>query len=110
MTASENIEQQIAGLQELVERKELALKLEKNRDFKKLILDGFCETECARFARNSGDPSLSQEDRADSLAMAQAAGHLRRYLSLCVTQGFRAEHEIHQAKEALAELRAEGNE
>lgn len=109
MNASENIEQQIAELQELVERKDLALKLEKNRDFKKLILDGFCETECARFARNSGDPSISPENRADSLAMAQAAGHLRRYLSLCVMQGFRAEDEIRQAKEALEELRLEGN-
>lgn len=108
MTETEHIQQQIADLQELVERKDLALKLEKSREFKKLILEIFCEKECARFVRNSGDPSISPENRADALAMAQASGHLRRFLSLCVMQGYRAEHEIAQAKQALEELRAEG--
>ena len=109
MSEIETIQQQIDELQELVERKDLALKLEKNREFKKLILEIFCEKECARFARNSGDPAISPENRADSLALAQAAGHLRRFLSLCVTQGYRAEHEIVQGKAALEELRHEGN-
>ena len=41
MSEIETIQQQIDELQELVERKDLALKLEKNREFKKLILEIF---------------------------------------------------------------------
>ena len=102
------IEAQIADLKELVQRKDLALRLEKVPEFKELILDGFCEKDCARFARNSGDPSIEPENRADSLAMAQAAGHLRRWLSMTVRQGLMAEQEIAEGQEALAELRAAG--
>jgi len=105
-----NLEVQITELQEAVEKKDLAFKLEKNPEFKKLILDGFCEKECARFARNSGDPSIPKEMREDSLAMAQAAGHLRRWLSVTVRMGLRAEEEIRQAREAITEMHQEGQE
>lgn len=108
MSETENIQAHIADLKEVVERRDLALKLEKNPDFVKLILDGFCEKECARFARNSGDPAIPKDQREDSLAMAQAAGHLRRYLSFCVRIGNQAENEIKQAEETLDELRSEG--
>lgn len=104
----ESIEAQIVDLKIRVEHKDLALELENNRAFRKLILDGFCETECARFARNSGDPALSKEEREMSLAMAQAAGHLRRWLSMTVKLGFQSENTIRDGEEQLQELRAEG--
>lgn len=110
MSQIENIQAQIEDLKEVQKRRDLALRLEKNADFKELILDGFCEKECARFARNSGDPGISPENRADSLAMAQAAGHLRRYLSVIVRMGNQAESEIKQAEETIDEIRREGTE
>ncbi len=57
------LEAQIVDLKERVVKKNLALELENNRVFKEFILDGFCETECARFARNSGDPMFTKEQR-----------------------------------------------
>jgi hypothetical protein len=103
-----NIEAHIADMQSLVDRKDLAMRLEQNRDFKKLILEGFIEVECARFARQSGNPALSAENRADALALAQSAGHLQRYLSMVVQMGFEAEKQIKQGKEAIDEMRQEG--
>jgi hypothetical protein len=110
MSEIANIEAQITDLQELVEKKDLALKLENNREFKKLILDGFCEADCARFARNSGDPAIPKDQREDSLFMAQAAGHLRRWLSITVRMGLRAEDEIQQHQATIEEIRVEGKE
>ena len=108
MSTIADIERQITELKELSERKDLALSLEKNSDFVKLILDGFCERECARFARNSSDPALTKEQREDSLAMAQAAGHLRRWLSVTVRMGMHADNEISEARRTIEEMRQEG--
>ena len=36
------LEQQLSDAKLLVERRQMAMRLEKNRDFKKLILDEFC--------------------------------------------------------------------
>lgn len=90
-----------------VERRALALKLSSNRDFKKLILDEFCVNECARYAQLSGDPRASAEERADSLALSQSAGHLRRWLSVTVQLGDIAVREIEDIDDALDEIRAE---
>ena len=36
-------------------------RLQENPDFQKLIVEDFCEKECAGYAKASGDPSLSKE-------------------------------------------------
>lgn len=107
MTTVTDLEQQAKDHREVIERRDLALKLEKNREFKKLILDDFCTTECARFAQLSADPSIPAENRADALALAQAAGHLRRFLSLTVRMGNQAERELAEVNEALEQARRE---
>ena len=101
------LENQLAGAKELTERRERALRLSNNADFKKLILDEFCVQECARYAQASADPALKENERADALAMAQAAGHLRRFLSVTVQMGNQAESQMVDLEEALAEARAE---
>lgn len=107
MSTVDQLEAQIEQLQELAARRDLALKLEKNREFKKLILDDFCVQECARYAHASADPNLTSEQRADALALAQASGHLRRFLSVVVQMGNQAESEIEQVREAIEEARRE---
>jgi len=101
------IEKHIEKLRETAARKELALKLEKNRDFRKLILEEFCTNECANYAQLSADPNMSAESRADCLGLAQAAGHLRRWLSVCIQMGTRAEDDIKRAETELEEARRE---
>lgn len=104
MSQIAEMEQYIEEQQELVKRRDLALKLNENRDFRKLILEQFCVQECAKYAQESADPSLRPESRADALALAQAPGHLRRWLSVCVQMGNRAEHEIDDTRKAIEEL------
>lgn len=104
---SAKIEQHIEHLKEAVQLRDLVLKLEQNTTFKKLILEKFCVTECARYAQLSADPALKEGERADALALAQAAGHLRRFLAVSVRMGDRAEDDIKQAEEQLAEIRSD---
>lgn len=101
------LEGQLATTKELIERRNLALRLSNNRDFRKLILDDFCLKEAARLVAESADPALNERERADALAMAQAGGHLRRFLSATFQMGAVAERDISEIEEALAEARAE---
>lgn len=67
------------------------IKLQKNKDFQKIIEQGFMLEDCARYARNSGLVTLSKEEREDSLLKAQAAGHLKEYLHAKLMMGNNAE-------------------
>lgn len=107
MNTVQELEKQLEENKKLIAQRQAAQRLSQNADFKKLILEGFCEKECARYARESGDPAIDAEGRADALAMAQAAGHLLRYLSLQIQMGAHAERTIQEVEEELAEARAE---
>ncbi|MFA7188456.1 MAG: hypothetical protein WC117_00040 [Sphaerochaetaceae bacterium] len=88
-----------------------ALKLFDNRLFKKVILENFCVTEAARYVQASADPALDAAQRADALNLAQASGHLKRYLSVLVQMGNAAATNLRDSEQALDEMRAEeGNE
>lgn len=104
------LEKQREQATEDLARRDLALKLYNNPEFKKLILDEFCTKECARYAQASADPALDDRARADSLALAQAAGHLRRFLSVIVTMGNAAERQIPDLDMAIQEARQEEGE
>lgn len=105
------LENQLSNTKDLVARRDAALRLHDNRDFKLLLVDGFMRDEAARYVQASGDPAISAEDRADSLALAQASGHLKRFLSVAVVMGNQAARDVVAIQEALDEERAnEGNE
>jgi TolA-binding protein len=106
----DQLERQLSDTKQVVERMNMAQKLFTNREFKKLILEEFCVQESARYAHTSADPSLSPENRADALALAQAAGHLKRWLSVQCRMGEVAARDIEQIDAALVELRTEAGE
>ena len=54
-----DLEQQLANAKMLVERRDRALRLSSNPDFRAIILDEFCTTEAARYVQASADPALS---------------------------------------------------
>lgn len=99
------LEKQLEDGKEFIARRDLALKLYNNREFKKLILEEFCTNECARYAQLSADPALGAVERADSMALAQAAGHLRRFLSVVVQMGNNAERTREEIEQAILEAR-----
>lgn len=101
------LEAQLAEAKENMERRAIALKLYNNPDFKKLILDEFCTKDCARYAQQSADPALNDRQRADALALAQAAGHLRRFLSVTVSLGNQGEQLRESLEQAIVEARQE---
>lgn len=104
------LEKQLDDAKEFIARRDLAVKLYKNPEFKKLIIDEFCGSECARYAQTSADPALSDRERADALAIAQAAGHLRRYLSVIVTMGNQSEQMLDRLEAEIEVARQEENE
>lgn len=101
------LERQLTEAQDIVKLRDIALKLYSNAEFKSLILDRFCVQECARYAQSSADPALTSEQRADALNMAQAAGHLRRFLSITVQMGNHAERQVPDLHDAIEEARQE---
>lgn len=105
-----SLEKQQSDAKCLVSRRQMALRLAENPDFKQLILKEFMVEEAARYVHTSCDPAVGAENRADALAIAQASGHLKRYLSIVVQMGAHAEREMRQLDEAIEEMRAEGGE
>lgn len=93
--------------EELVELRDMALRLSENRDFRKLFIEGFFRDEAARMVQLSEDPILTREQQHDALRMAQATGHAKRYLSMLVVRGNSAAKDIIDLDEQLEELRRE---
>lgn len=110
MTEVEQLEEQKDSFKEAIELRDCALRLHENADFKKLILNKFMLEECARYVQVSADPALKPENRADALAIAQAAGHLKRYLSIVVQMGNHAENSMVRLDEAIDDVRNEGGD
>lgn len=110
MSQLEALEHQRDEAKAAIDRRAMALRLANNSDFKKLILDEFCVQECARYGQASGDPALTAEQRADALAMAQASGHLRRWLQIINRIGNQAEGQMESLDEAITEARQEGGD
>lgn len=101
-----SLEQGIKDAEELVAKRDMAMKLAQNHEFRKLFMDDYFVTEAARLVQLSADPSLSPEQRADALAMAQATGHAKRYLSMTIRMGSHAEEELPEMRDTLEELRS----
>lgn len=110
MSEVANLEKQLSDAKDLVERRDIALRLHRNPDYKKIILDGFCLQDCARYVHESQDPNLTKEQQEDALRIAQASGHFRRYMSVIIQLGNQAEGQIPSIEEALHELRSEQGE
>ncbi len=104
------LEQQLEESKKALERRAMALKLYNIPEFKKIIIDEFCGTECARYAQSSADPALDDRQRADALAIAQASGHLRRFLSVLISMGNQAERLMPDLEAAILEARQEEND
>jgi hypothetical protein len=98
------LERQIEANKAQVRRGELVMKLSNISEFKELIMEEFMTAEVIRNVGLSADPALPKEQRADALAMAQAGGHLKRYLSAQVQMGRVAEREIPDLEANIQEL------
>lgn len=103
----QQLESQREGMKQAIEMRQAVQRLTQNADFRKVINEHFMEKECARYVHASADPALSERNQKDALSVAQAAGHLKRYLSVLIQMGNAAENELDSVDTALDEARAE---
>ena len=80
MTDKEKFEKQIA-------LKEALIRLEDNKDFQLLIIEGYLQDEALRTLQLSVSSSLNQEQRDNSLSLAQSTAHLQNYFRTVAIQG-----------------------
>lgn len=107
MTTIAEMKQHRTALIEMAELGDMALRLFSNPDFNKLIMQEFCVKEAARYVQSSCDPALGANERADSLALAQASGHLKRWLSVTTQMANRARADIVNVDEQLEYMRSD---
>lgn len=110
MSEVSRLESQREAAKTLVEHRDLILKLTNNREFKKIIREEFMVQECARYAQNSNNPALGAAEQADCLAIAQAAGALKRWLNVKIQMGDKAANDIAELDEAIREAREESDQ
>ena len=101
------LENQLAGAKDQIELAKSIARLTANKDFRKVIVDIFSTKECARYVQESADPALTPAQRADALAMAQAAGHLRRWLSIQLQLAETSQAQLDELGDMIADARAE---
>jgi hypothetical protein len=100
------VEMSIAEAKKLVDRRDAVKRLSKNRDFRKIIDDGYFKDEAARLTSITADPNL-KEQREDIFVALQGISTFKQYLQTIITMGNMAEAEIMDNEEILDELRGE---
>lgn len=99
----DKLNQEKAALQKMVDTAKSIRRLSTNRDFKKLIEEGYFITAASDYAFAAGDLTNPKEDRETTAEMSRAPGHLKRWLSIQLRQADQAENRISQINEEIAE-------
>lgn len=107
MSTIEQLERNKEDNKKLIDQSNLARKLIGDSKFRKLILEEYMIHEASRLIGSSADPNLSDVQRADMVAMAQAPGHLKRWLNVIGRMGDQALRDNAEIDLQLDELRAE---
>ena len=102
----ETVELTIAEGKRLMERRAAAQRLAKNKDFQKLVLEGYFVDEAARLALLYSDPNMAQH-REHIEKDLYGVGGFKRYMSTIIQMGNIAENEMSDHEQTLEELRAE---
>lgn len=105
MSDIQQIEVTIEQLKKVADRRKQLLKLESNREFRKIVLDGYFTEEAARLAGISADPAFEKE-REQIMTEIRAISCLRQFFRNIDRIGAMAEAELEENQEALEELRA----
>jgi hypothetical protein len=110
MSAQEQIKQVEDTIEEARKQVDLARrirKLERNPDFKKVILDGYFVDEASRLVLLNNDPSVPEAYRETIRRDMDGFSALKRYLMSNTQLGDSAERAIGEHEDTLEELRIE---
>lgn len=97
----QELEQGLETAKKNLALRDALLKLQGNKDFKKLVTECYLVTAAADFARQAGDPAMGERQRADALAMAQAPGHFKRFMHVVFAQGVQADADVPELERAI---------
>lgn len=104
----QSVEVSIEHAKEAVEKSKSITRLVKNRDFKKIILDGYFEQEAIRLVMLKADGNFqTSEAQADIIKQMDGIGSLRSYLHTVTQLGAMSARALEEDEETLADLRAE---
>lgn len=104
----ENIEISIEQAKKAIDSMNSLLKLTKNKDFKKVINEGYFEKEASRLVLLKADPSMqSPEDQRLIENSIIAIGFLRQYFSAVIQMGRMAERTLASDESTREELLSE---
>lgn len=101
------VEIDIEDAKKAVDLRKSLKRLESNRDFKKLILEGYLNVEAARMARLLGSGLLQPEVRDHLQRAILGPGCVQEYLRNIDLEGATAERSIEESNETLDYLRAQ---
>lgn len=104
----EEIEISIEQAKSTISTMESLLKLTKNRDFKKVVLEGYFEKEASRLVLLKADPSLQKdEDQNQIMNQINAIGYVRQYFNTIMQLGRMAERSLEADENTREELLGE---
>ena len=107
--AIQEIELSIKEAQKMVDLGAAVQRLATNRDFKKVILEGFFEDEAIRLVHLKADPNMQSSDSQKAiLTQMDAIGALRQYLETLAQLAGMAQKSIEADEQTRDELLAEG--
>ena len=106
-TDVQKTEQEIASMEQRIKIGQAIERLNSNSDFQLVIVKGFLQDDCLRYLDLSGDSTVSEKARLDTLNIAQAGGHFKRYIEAQMTKARDAANRINDQKNFLDQLRAE---
>ena len=103
----QHVELSLEEAKKIVDLGEAISRLEQNRDFQKVILDGYFGAESKRLAFLTADVTLPPENQQAVWAGIRSIGELRAYLLSRKSMAEVARKEIGDHQETLEELRGE---
>jgi hypothetical protein len=102
------IEANIREAKKFVEQGEALERLRTNRDFKKVITEGYFEREAIRLVHLKADPNMQSPDSQKAIvAQIDAIGSLSQYFTAVFQQANMARKAITSSEEMIEEIRDE---
>lgn len=108
MTTIREIEQNIKDNRKLIEMADALDRLKSNRDFKKVVMEGYFEKEAVRLVHVKADPEFQTPERqASIIRQIDAIGALNDYFTVVMFGGQQAKSAIESAEAVREDLIAE---
>jgi len=108
MNDLQQIEVSIESAKEVIALLDTFKRLENNKDFNKIILDGYFKDEASRLVLLKSDPSMDDDKSQKALDNAIiSVGGLRQYFSQIYQMGMIAERSLEQDIATQTELMSE---